>query len=250
MKKPLLLLIPFIFLAFASCKKLGVSSTADVSVEDAANIIGSSLASNSSGLTTTQSDVALSSQALFSNSSGCGITKIDSASRQSASAAETTYAYKEKFTNKLNCNTNNQPDNVTSSLTYAGYFNGPKVFITNSGSSNFTIAGLTPTATVYAINGTYKSTGNFKLKADTTKNGTVNIDIVIKNLIITKATATTPAGITGGTATAAISGSTPKKGAFSFAGALTFNGSSLAILTLNSTVYFVNLITGAVVKQQ
>ncbi|MDB5115218.1 MAG: hypothetical protein JWQ79_710 [Mucilaginibacter sp.] len=248
MRKPLLFIIPLIILGIAACKKLD-NSGQNVTNEDAANLISNSIASSSGGLTTISSDVSLKSQTLFANNSGCGVTNVDSISHQSTVGASTTYSYKLKFTNKLTCNTSNQPDNVTSTLIFSGNYNGPKVILTNSGSTSFIIAGLTPGSSVYAINGEYKSTGTFKVKADTTRSGTVNIDIVVKNLIITKATATTPAGITGGTATATISGSTAKHGAFNFDGTLVFNGSSMATLTLSGTAYSVNLLTGVIVKQ-
>ncbi len=248
MKKPLLFIIPIILLGITSCKKLGTTS-ANISEADAVNIIGTSLASGSSGLTTTTADASVTAQAFFSANTVCGGTKADSVSHQSGTNSTATYGYKAKFTNKLTCNTSNQPDNITHSMAYSGYFNGPNLFITNTGTSNFVVAGLTPGSTVYAVNGEFKSTGTFKLKADTTNNGTISIDIAITNLIITKSTVSTPAGITGGSATIAVTGNVPKKGAFTFNGALAFTGNSSAKFTIGSNVYVINLITGAVTKQ-
>lgn len=249
MKKNALFIIPLIILAITACKKQDSSVTANISNADAATMVASSLATNSIGVTTISSDVALSSQALITNNSACGTTKVDSISHQSMGGAVNTYSYKLKFTNKLTCNANNQPDNVTSTLIYSDSFNNAKSSSSSTGSTSFVIAGLTPASTVFAINGEYKSTGSFQLKADTTNKGTNSIDIVIKNLVITKATASTAAAITGGTATVTASGTIPKKGAFSFDGNLTFNGAGSATLTLNGTVYVINLATGVATKK-
>jgi hypothetical protein len=248
MKNPLLIIIPLILLGIASCKKMDNSSV-NISEADAANVIAGSLATNSNGLASISSDMSANSGSLAAVVSGCGVTKLDSISHQSPPGSTTTYGYKLKYSNKLFCNTNNQPDNVTSNLTFAGYFNGPRVLLTHSGSTTFVIAGLTTNATVYSINGEYKSTGSFKLKADTTNAGTINIDIVVKNYVITKTAITSPSGITGGTATVTISGTIPKKGAFSFSGNLTFTGDGTATFTTQTSTYIINLLTGIVTKK-
>ena len=175
----------------------------------------------------------------------CNSTKTDSLTRQSAAGAETVYGFKMKFSNKLFCNSTPAPDNITNTLTYAGYSNGPKLFVTNTGSSSFVVAALVPGSTVYAVNGSYNSTGTFKVKADTTNNGTINIGVVVTNLLITKATAV----IASGTTTVTVTGNVPKKGTFSANAAITFNGSGIATLTLNGNVYKINLVTGIVTKQ-
>jgi hypothetical protein len=164
--------------------------------------------------------------------------------------SQTTYSYKYKIVNKLNCNSNNQPDNVTSMLTFSGNFNGPNLWVSGSGNTNFTVAGLTPSATAYVINGMFKSMSSFKLKPDTTRKGTVAVDITVKNLIISKENAINQVvAITGGSAMAVITGNSPK-GAFTFNGNLVFNGNYAATLTIGSVNYIINLLTGTVVKQQ
>lgn len=243
-----LLFIPLISFAISACKKADNSSNQNITSADAATMVAASLATNSIGVTTISSDLALSSQALITNNPACGAIKIDSVSHQSKAGAAISFSYKLKFTNKLTCNANNQPDNVNSTLAYSGSFSNANLSQSATGSTSFVIAGLTPASTVYAINGEYKNTGTFKLKADTTNTGTNNIDIVIKNLIITKATASTAAGITSGTATVTASGTVPKKGAFNFNGTLTFKGSGLAVLTINGTAYTINLATGVAAK--
>jgi hypothetical protein len=249
MRKPLLFIIPSILIALAACKKLDTTTqTKLISNDEAATMVAGSLSSSSNGLTTFSADVATSSQGIVNSNYGCGITHVDSVSNQSASGSQTTYNYKYKIVNKLNCNTNNMPDNTTSMLTFSGNFNGPNLWASGSGSTNFTVAGLTPAAIAYAINGSFKSMLSFKLKPDTTRNGTMSVDITVKNLIISKATLTVPCMITSGSAMAVITGNSPK-GAFTFNGTLQFNGNYVATLTIAGNNYTINLLTGAVVKQ-
>jgi len=243
MKKPLLIISAFMLIALASCVKNAVQTTTPVTTADVASIVGGSLSANSGGFSTMTSDVAVKAQ-----TTGCGTVKTDSVTHQSVTGATTTFNYKYKMVNTLNCNTNNQPDNITSALTFSGNFNGPYVAITASGSSNFTFAGLTPQATVYSYNGEFKSTATYKLKRDTLNTGTINIDLVVKGLIITKSSVTTPSGITAGSATATITG-TSKNGALNFTGTLTYNGNGTATLVLTGATYLIDLTTGVATKQ-
>jgi len=54
--------------------------------------------------------------------------------------------------------------------------------------------------------------------------------------------------IESGTATFTLTGATPKKGNFSFAGSLVFNGNGTATLTINGTAYSIDLTTGLKTK--
>lgn len=243
MKKKLLIIGAFMFAALASCKKNTLQTASPITSADVANMVSGSLSANSGGLTTMTSDVAVKAQTTV-----CGSAKADSATHQSETNATTRYYYKYKILNTLNCNTNNQADNITSALSFSGYFNSPSLFITASGSSNFTLAGLTQQATVYTYNGEFKSTAAYKLKRDTLNSGTVNIDLVVKGLVITKSSVTSPSGITAGTATVTITG-TSKNGAINFTGTLAYNNTGTATLVLTGTTYVIDLITGIVTKQ-
>jgi len=243
MKKSLLIISGLALVALASCTKNTVQSTTPITSVDVANIVGGSLSANSGGFTTMTADVAVKAQ-----TTACGSSKADSATHQNVTGATTTYFYKYKILNTLNCNTNNQADIITSALGFNGNFNGPFVAITASGTSNFTFAGLTPQATVYTYNGEFKSTATYKLKRDTTNTGTVTIDLVVKGLVITKSSVTTPSGITAGTATLTVTG-TSKNGAINFTGTLTYNANATATVVLAGTTYIIDLTTGVATKQ-
>ncbi len=143
----------------------------------------------------------------------------------------------------VNC-VNNVPDNLSSNLIYFGNFSGPNLSSSNSGSTAFTVGGLAPSANDFVINGEFKRAGTFQSKVDTTNHGNNSIDIKVTALTIVKASRT----IAGGNATISITGDVPKKGSFSYTGTLVFNADGTATLTLNGTVYTINLSSGTRVK--
>lgn len=234
----------FILSGIIACKK-GTIASLNVSNDDAASILAGSMASNSYGVTNISSDISLNALNSITTNLSCGLTKTDTIIRKNAAGATATYNYKLIYSNKLNCNTSNLPDNIISKLTYTGNYSNQKLSLTNSGNNYCTIAGLTPTATVHVVNGEYKSMGTFKLKADSTNRGSANVDIVVKNLTINKSTQV----IAGGTATVIVTGTTVKKGDFTYNGTLTFNGNNMTTMSLNGTTYIINLATGDIVKK-
>ncbi len=238
----LFVVLAFILPAVVACKKNGVTSL-NVSNADAAAILAGSTATNSYGVYGITNDISLNALVQSSATNlGCGVTKLDTISRHSAAGASATYSYAFYDNYKLNCNSSNLPDNITGNIGYKGYYSNTNLTLTNSGTVTYTLAGLTTTATVHSLNGEYKSSGSFKLKSDTTNTGTVNIDVVIKNLTISKSTQY----FTGGTATVIITGTTTKKGDFTYNGTLTINTGSLATLVLNGSTYQVNLVLGTI----
>ena len=134
---------------------------------------------------------------------------------------------------------NNVPDSLSSNLTWTGSFTGPNWSNSNSGSSIFGVGGLLSADTAYVVNGEFKRSGSFSSKTDTSKHGNSSVDIVVSNLLVKKHWRT----IEGGTATFTITGDTPKKGSFSFTGTVVFNSDGTATVTINGTVYTVNLAT-------
>lgn len=250
MKYPLIFIIAVSFIGTTACKKIQVKSDGNpISNEESALMIAGSLASGSNGLVALSNDISLSSQALYSNNNGCGVIHTDTVLHQNLPGSAIICNFKQKITSKLNCNANKQPDNVSSTITFSGNYNGPKISASGNGSTTVTVAGLAPTAASHVINGQFKNMGTFKLKADTTRTGTISIDITIKNLAISKATPSSQPMITSGTATCAITGNAAK-GAFLFEGTITFPGYNEAILTLGTSSYSINLSSGTVEKKK
>ncbi len=211
---------------------------------NAADLIAGSLAVNSNGVAIVSSNVTFTSQSMVDQHVACGTIKTDTVNQQSAAGAATTYSYTSKYSYTLNCNSSNQPDNTATNYVYSGSYNGPNLSSTNAGSSIFTTTGLSPTATLYIVNGEFKQSGSFQSKTTTTNTGNHTIDIVLQNLSFTKATRK----IASGSATIAVSETMPGQSTVTYNGTLVFNGNDTASLTLNSVNYTINLDTGVVTK--
>lgn len=250
MKKLKLSIMAVLLIGAAACNKTyngatpksSTATTANnlVSTDDAADMVSGSLSLNSNGLANVASDVTFNASVIPNTRQMCGTVKADTISRQSTVGASVTYSYNLTYNFMILCDTASHPDSLSSSLIYSGSYSGPNIATTNSGSSIFTVGGLLAAAPDFIINGEYKSAGSFKSKTDTAKNGNNSIDIVVKGLTVKKPGRT----IVSGSATISISGDVPKKGNFSYTGTIVFNGDGTATLTLNGTVYTINLYTG------
>ena len=235
-----------LLLGAVACKKTdnSASLTGNVSNSDAAEMAATSISLNSGGVAGVSDDATSDATHFITDLHlECGATKADSFSRANT-VLPYVYSYKLKYSYTLNCNTAHQPYNITVSVVFGGFFSGPHLSTTSSGSTVFTIAGLTPTAPNFVIHGEYKRAGSFKSKVDTTNAGNSNVDIVLTSLTVTKPGRT----IAGGSATITITGEVPKKGSFSYTGTLKFNGDGTATLTLNGVIYTINLATGVKTK--
>src|ERR1700709_2105718 len=120
-------LITLLLVGALSCKKDRTATTA-VTTDQAADIAAGSLAENSYGLASISDNVAANAQVVASistsrqvvNSPGgehqaCGTTLIDSLSN-SGTGSSVSFSYFFKFSRTLNCNTNEQPDNLANVL--------------------------------------------------------------------------------------------------------------------------------------
>ncbi len=216
------------------------SISGSVTTDDAADMVAGSLSLNSDGVANMASDATLNATVMGDAHLKCGTVRSDTISRLAGTGSPFSFSYKLTYNFMVDCNSNNQPDSLSSNLTYTGFFSGPNMSSSNSGSSVFGVGGLLPADTAFVINGEYKRAGSFSSKVDTAKHGNNNIDINISKLTLKKPSRK----IESGTATFSITGSTPHKGNFSFTGTLVFNGDGTATLTVNGNVYTINLETG------
>jgi len=232
-----------LLLAVGACSKNSDNSAnASISTDDAATIMANSVSSGSGGMVSASADVTVNAQVTFNANPGCGGTKTYSFSRQNPQGASVTYSYAFNYTYTLNC-VNNVPDNVSSSATSTGSFDGPSLSSTDSGTSTFNVAGLAASANAYTLNGEYKRAGSFKQKTGNMNQGSSNVDITVSSLSIPKTGGT----IASGSATFTLSG-TGNNGAFNFSGTIIFVGNNQANLTINGTAYVVNLLSGNCVR--
>ncbi|MBS1521518.1 MAG: hypothetical protein JST50_11005 [Bacteroidetes bacterium] len=256
MKNLKLSLIVLLMLGAFSCKKdNSSSSTSSVTSDQAADIAAGSLAENSNGFTTVTDDIAVNAQGINSTSSNlsvnstqatasvhqeCGTTLTDSVTRN-ITVDSVTVNYFFKYAHTLNCNSSNVPDNVIDTLNYKGSFDGPRLSSSNSGNAKVTIAGLSPSATDFVVNGQYTRDGSFQSKVGNKASGNSHISIVGTNITLSKP----GRKILSGTATINITGTGPKGNSFSYSGTITFNGDGTATLAWSGGAsYTINLLTG------
>jgi len=235
-----------LLLGAVACKKSNNTnpSNGNVSNQEAADMVAGSISLNSNGVANLAADASFDAAVISETPNACGTIKSDSISRHSPAGAMYSYSYNVKYKFVVNCNSNNVPDSLSSTLTYSGSFSGPNLSSSNSGSSVFDVNGLLPAAKNFVINGEFKRAGSFSSKIDTSNHGNSNIDIVINSLTLTKPNRK----IVSGNAAISITGDVPRKGSFTYTGTLVFNGNGTATLTLNGTVYLINLETGERVK--
>jgi hypothetical protein len=250
----IILIVPLLLFAI-SCKKATVSSA--VTTDEAADMAASAVATNSFGFATVTDNVGLNAQTLNSVSAGgqqvnatgssrqaCGTTLTDSLTISSNANSSVTFSAFYKYVRKLNCNANNQPDNLVNTITFKGNFDGPRLTSNDVGTSTVTIAGLTANATNFVINGTYNRKGSFTSKVGGKASGSSNVTITATNVLLSKP----GREIVSGSATITIAGSAAA-GTFNYTGILAFKGNNQATLTVGTTVYLINLLTGTYVKQ-
>jgi hypothetical protein len=249
MKKVKLTLLAALLLAAVACQKSntvhpgnsGPTVSGSITTDDAADMAAGALSQSSNGVAYVALDATLNASIIFVGHPKCGTVRADTISRQSTAGSQYTYSYKLTYNFMVDCNSSNQPDSLSSNLTYSGSYSGPNMSSSNSGSSVFGVSWLLSTDTAYVINGEYKRAGSFASKVDTANHGSNSITLAISNLTLKRPGRV----IEGGSATINISGSTPKHGSFSFIGTVVFNGNGTATVTINGTVYTINLYTGA-----
>lgn len=243
MKKIQTSIILLFVIGVVSCKKTQNSSpvaTNGVTTDMAATISSGSLAANSSGMTTNLNDIATNS--LLTVNQACGTTLTDTMTKL-GTLNGVTYNYFLKYTHMLDCNHLSQNDNIVYNLAFNGHYDSATMSSLDTGTSTFTVAGFTPVATAFVINGEYKRTSAFTMKTGDKVSGTSKMDIVATNLTLTK-----PAKTISGGGTIALTITVPK-GTSNYTAPLTFNGNGTATATLNGTKYSIDLATGVVTTQ-
>lgn len=234
--------------ALLSCNKNNSTSPNANSTDEAADLVTASVSTNTQGGALNGfSDVSISSETKINIDSLCGTVWTDSVKRGTGATTGNNYynSYQAQYSYALNCINGVFNHSATITSAYSGSFANSSLSSTYSGSADFTIAGLGKTYTAYVINGEYKRSGTFQSKTDTSYHGTHSVDIVFTNLTITKPLEV----IKSGSASFTISGNMPSKGVFNYTGTIVFNGDENATLTVNGTVYLINLATGTKMKK-
>lgn len=243
MKKTKLFFAACLLCIAAACNDDDDSSSAMTS-EEAADVVGSSLAVNSSGLTAVVNASVEGTDAALAASDGgrtaaCGYTNELTFSANNLPGAIITYSYDYSYSYILTC-ADDIPQSLAVNTSYDGQFDAPRLASQHSGTGNLTITALNESATSYIINGDYNRSGAFQSKIRNKNSSTSTVDFSIDDVTVDK----TNQKILSGTASVTITGSVTGKGSFTYTATVVFEGNGTAKVTINGTVYIVDLTTG------
>jgi|SRR5688572_4535085 len=220
-----------------------------ITSEEAAVIISSSLATNTSGLTFVSSKAANVTEDLLEDNAGgrvaaCGLSQNLDLSGESPDGATITYSYDFSYKFKLNCNTESEPSDVSVDLSYSGEFDAPKVAADHTGIAELDVTGLEAATEDFILNGLFKRSGSFENK-ELVQSANSSVEITLKDVKIDKATHQ----ILSGAGTFVVKGEVPSKGNFNYAGSITFLGADSAELIVNGDNFTANLKSSEVSKK-
>lgn len=220
-----------------------------ITSEEAAVIISSSLAANTSGLSFVSSKSADVTEDLLEDNSGgrvatCGLSQNLDLSGESPDGAAITYNYDFSYKFKLNCNTESEPSEVSVNLSYSGEFDAPKVAAEHSGIAELDVTGLDAVTEEFLLNGLFKRSGSFENK-ELVQTANSSVEITLTDLTIDKVTHQ----ILSGTGTFVLTGDVPSKGNFNYSGDITFLGADSAELNVNGDKFTANLKNSEVSKK-
>lgn len=220
-----------------------------IDTEEVADLVGSSLASSSSGVNQIAEDVANDASSGVANAGGrtleCGVEEMASYERTSSDGSAISYDYALVYTYLLSCSQLGVPQSFEAGLTYTGEFESTRVKSSNSGSGDLTVTALDRLLTTFEINGTFIRNGSFESKVRNLTKSTSKIEMTLVGVTVSKTTQQ----ITGGTATVKITGTVTGKGDFTKEVTVTFLGNKQGEIQIGEAVYTVNLTTGEVVKK-
>ncbi|MBL0742060.1 hypothetical protein [Chryseolinea lacunae] len=250
MKNHKALLFLTVFAALTACNNDDDAPVNSITTDEAAVIVSSSLASNTSGVSFVSDKTTGVTEDLLKDNAGgrvnaCGVSQNIAFSGSSPSGATVTFSYDFSYKFRLECNDQNAPSLVSVDLSYSGAFDGPKLKASHSGVSELDVTGLADTTKNFLLNGQYKRSGSFENK-EQAKSGSSTVEITLTTLVVNKVTHK----IVSGTGTYLIEGSVPSKGDFKYTGDITFQGNDAALLIVGGENFTLNLKNGEVSKKQ
>jgi hypothetical protein len=220
-----------------------------ITSEEAAVIVSSSLAANTSGVSFVSGKAADVTEDLLEDNAGgrvaaCGLSQNLDLSGDSPDGAAITYSYDFSYKFKLNCNTESEPSEVSVNLSYSGEFDAPKIAADHSGIAELGVTGLEAAAGEFLLNGLFKRNGSFENKEQAQISNS-NIEITLKDVTVNKGTHQ----IVAGTGTFVVSGNVPSKGDFNYTGSIAFLGADSAELNVDGSKFTANLKSSEVTKK-
>lgn len=240
-------LVLMMLLSIAACDDSESTSTSSiVSSEEAADMVATSLAEESSGMTAVVADATSTAEEASGVEGGrkasCGYSESFAVTKTNGEGAIVTYSYDYSYNYQMTCNTDDEPLTLVSGADFIGSFDAPRLASAHTGNSDLNVSSLDETATKYVVNGAYSRTGTFESRVGNKNTSTSTVLISLDEITVDK----DADEIVDGSASVSITGEVPGKGSFSFSGSIVFDGNGKATLTIDGTTYSVDLESGKV----
>lgn len=242
MKKLRITAFALLALAAVSCSD-DDDNTARLTSEEQAELVASSMGdSGFSGSAEQSAEYANTSGGSSGRIAACGFTS-NGTFDLGATIGQITFDVFYTYTLALTCNANDEPQTFTSTFTYTGEFDGPRIYTNHAGNGSLVITSIT-TGSDFELNGSYDREGTFESKVGDRVSGSSNIDIEANVVKIDKSTHT----ITGGSAAIQANGTIQGRGDYSFSSVVSFNGDGTANIEVSGDTYRMNLQNSTIVK--
>lgn len=221
-----LLLLTATIGVFSACNKNADEIIALISESEAADIIEVAISDRAAGVTLPTIDVAQIVENYLQNCGQPGDTTLV----KSNSAGNNAYNFSFDIDWLVNCSALGIPEDANIQIAGAGSFNTLRWSGTDNTTGALTLGGISPTTTMYSVNGAYQLTGSLTgnlRRVDPTLNCVV--DLELKDLNMDKTTYK----ITAGTGTATITVSNAQGSTQTLNGELKFNTDGTVTITIN-----------------
>lgn len=239
------IVIPFVAFVLAigmlsSCKKdNNDNSSTEVTVDDAADAVAGSVASETDGMSATVSTTTelAARVGVFTTtpSINCG-QEYTTSYAASASNSGYSYNYTGSTHYQLTCS-DSLPSSFTFGQTMDGVYETPRMSSDDDVTGNWTLSGLEPSVANTSFSGSYVRNGSQVSKVRNQRSFTSTITITANNVTVNKSTYK----ITGGTASVSMNGTSSAGNTYTYEGSITFNGNDTATLTINGNTYTIDL---------
>lgn len=243
MKKITLLLISGLFV-FTSCQEDEPQAVVQLSAEESAEIVSSSVATDIVGITTDLS--AFSSQVSVdggrleaTNSISCGQLK-DTTITSNYTGQYITFDFSSAYSLELICTEQGLPNELTASFLIQGDYDGQRLTAEGDTEGNLSLTGFGLSNVAYTLSGSVDR-DYLIVQKEGEQNGYNSLsEIQLQSVLIDKETGL----IAGGVALYNVSGSRVNGDTFSFTATVTFNGDRTATIVTENREFIVNLATG------
>jgi hypothetical protein len=243
MKKISFLLVS-IAMIFASCDKDDETPQIQISPEEAASLIATSLGADQGGLQGIFADaISVVNEVTDPNTGGrqiaCGASDNTIFTYASEQDETPSYSFNYDYGWTLTCS-GDAPSQVNINLSYDGSMESPDFTFSYEGNSGFTVTDIMQD--ILTVNGTHNQAATYNLSSEGQQySGTDTFSYVLTDIKVSKTTS----DVQSGTASVQLSGIT-NRGAYSISATIVYNGDGTATITINGDVFGVDISTGTI----